>query len=256
MLRQERREDGRLLDLVLDAPKGNVLDVATMSELRRALAAARDDRHLRMVLLRGAGGNFSYGASVPEHSPERAPEMLHAFHALVRDVAAFPAPVCALVEGKCLGGAFELVLAAHFVLAAPGAAFACPEIKLGVFPPVLAAAGAARLGPVFEALLLGGDPLPAERAHALGFVTELVPSGAAPLEFALAWYARVVAPLSAFSLRQACLAARRGSGLLEALGAPLDRAEKQYLSALLPSHDGNEGITAFLERRAPVWEDR
>ncbi|MBZ5522125.1 MAG: enoyl-CoA hydratase/isomerase family protein, partial [Acidobacteriia bacterium] len=51
----------------------------------------------------------------------------------------YPVPVAALVEGRCLGGAFELALCCHFVFAARSAVFACPEIKLGVFPPVLAA---------------------------------------------------------------------------------------------------------------------
>jgi DHA2 family multidrug resistance protein len=67
--------------------------------------------------------------------------MLAAFHRTIRAVAAFPVPVAALVEGRCLGGAFELALACHYLFAKESAVFACPEVKLGVVPPVLAVLG-------------------------------------------------------------------------------------------------------------------
>ena len=72
----------------------------------------------------------------------------------------------------------------------------------------------------------------------------------------LAWYQASLAPLSAYSLRQAVAVTRRVSGLDAALDEPLDVAERHYLETLLPSHDGNEGIEAYLERRAPTWRDR
>jgi cyclohexa-1,5-dienecarbonyl-CoA hydratase len=138
-------EDGTLLRLMLDRPKGNVLTMEMMSALSEALDAYINP-NLRMVFIRGAGSHFSFGASVEEHVKEKAPAMLAGFHDMIRKVAAYPAPIAALVEGSCLGGAFELILACHMVFAAPNAAFGCPEIKLGVFPPVLAAIGAQRLG--------------------------------------------------------------------------------------------------------------
>ena len=94
--------------------------------------------------------------------------MLAAFHALIRTVADYPVPLAAVVQGQCLGGAVELVLACQFVFATASARFACPEIKLGVLPPVLAAIGPLRLGhAVSERLLLSGDSLDAEAAHQL-----------------------------------------------------------------------------------------
>ena len=123
-------EDGTLLRLVLDRPKGNVLSLEMMKALSEALAAQSKNPHLRMVLIRGAGNHFSFGASVEEHRKEQAASMLAGFHAMIRQVAAYPVPIAALVEGSCLGGAFELILACHFVFAAPSANFGCPEIKL------------------------------------------------------------------------------------------------------------------------------
>ena len=248
-------EDGTLLRLVLDRPKGNVLSLEMMKALSEALDAQNSNPHLRMVFIRGAGNHFSFGASVEEHRKEQAPSMLAGFHAMIRQVAAYPVPIAALVEGSCLGGAFELILACHFVFAAPSANFGCPEIKLGVFPPVLAAIGAQRLGgPLAEKLIVAGTTIDAAGAEKAGLVSAIFSTGNSEEEF-LEWYQKNLRPLSAFSIRQANRVARIGSGLIAALQTPLEKIERQYVEEVLTSHDGNEGITAFIERRKPVWKD-
>ncbi len=248
-------EDGRVLELVIDRPKGNVLTMEVIAELCGELARHRADRPLRLVVLRGEGSTFSYGASVEEHRREIAPKMLSAFHGLARDVAAYPVPVAALVDGRCLGGAFELVLACHFAFATESARFGCPEIKLGVIPPVLAAIGHHRLGALAERLVLTGREIGAHEAYAHGAVEAIIPAADDPRTFVLDWYRETLAPLSAFALREATRAVREASGLVAALGAPLDALERNYVARLLPSHDANEGIDAFLAKRAPRWED-
>ncbi len=248
-------EEGTLLRLVLDKPKGNILSMEMMKALSEALAAHRNNPHLRMVFIRGAGTHFSFGASVEEHRKEQAPSMLAGFHAMIRHVAEYPVPVAALVEGSCLGGAFELVLACHLVFAAPSASFACPEIKLGVFPPVLAAIGAQRLGgPLAERLILTGATIDAAAAEKAGLVSAMF-AGGNPEEELIEWYRKNFRPLSAFAVRQTNRVSRLGSGLLAALREPLDKIEQQYVREVLASNDGNEGITAFIERRKPVWKD-
>ncbi|MEB2311010.1 MAG: enoyl-CoA hydratase/isomerase family protein [Sorangiineae bacterium] len=246
--------DARVLDLLIDNPKGNILTGAVMRELDAALAEHASAKALRLVTIRGAGKNFSFGASVEEHQRDQAPAMLAGFHALIRRVAGYPVPVAAVVDGRCLGGAFELALACHFVFATDRAVFGCPEIKLGVLPPVLAAIGPHRLGAsLAERLLITGEDLDVARAEEVGFVTRVLSSTDDPFAAALGWYDAALAGLSAYSLRQAVTAVRRS--MASALGAELDAAERHYLESLLPSHDGNEGITAFLEKRAPVWTD-
>ncbi len=248
-------EDGTVLQILLNKPKANIVTAAMMREIEAALAEHRKEVHLRLVVLRGAGGNFSFGASVEEHRKDQAPAMLATFHDLARLIAVYPVPIAALVEGRCLGGAFELVLCCHLVFAAASARFGCPEIKLGVFAPVLAVAGATRLGSALaERLLLTGEEIDAPAAERAGLAILLDPS-LAPDAALAAWYRQFLRPLSAFALRQSVRAMRTDSALVAALGDPLTAAERHYIEDVVSSHDGNEGIEAFLARRPPVWRD-
>jgi cyclohexa-1,5-dienecarbonyl-CoA hydratase len=250
----ELLEDGALLRVVFERDKGNVLTGALMRQIDGALAEHADAKALRLVTLEGAGKHFSFGASVEEHRKDQAAAMLTTFHALIRRVAKYPVPVAAVVRGRCLGGAFEVALACQLVFAAPDAVFACPEIKLGVVPPVLAALGPLRLGqPTAARLLLSGADFDAKAALACGWLTELAAEGTDPFATARAWYQKHLAELSAFAIRQGTEALRRGSALTAAVGATLSDIEHLYVDRLLPSFDGNEGIEAFLAKRKPSW---
>jgi cyclohexa-1,5-dienecarbonyl-CoA hydratase len=252
-VRAELRESGKLLRIVLDSPPGNILTAATMELVGRHLAAHEQDRHLRLVVLQGAGGNFSYGASVAEHRRETAPGMLRALNRLVRAIARYPVPIAALVEGRCLGGGFELVLVCHLVFATSKAQMGCPEVKLGVFPPALAALGPWRLGgSLSDRLVITGETITGARLFDSGFVSALV-DGADPFSDVLDWYRKGPARMSAAALRTATQATRIGTEPL--LGARLDLQEALYLERVLGSRDGNEGIEAFVEGRPPRWED-
>jgi len=253
-IRAELLENGTVLRLLLNQPKANILTIAMVRELQDALDTHRDLKDLKLVVLRGAGGCFSYGASIQEHRRETAADMLTGFHRLVRDLATFPVPTAALVEGPCLGGGFEVALCCNFIFATSDAAFACPEIKLGVIPPVLATVGRHRLGgPTTERLVLTGGELSLEQAEHVGWLTARLNSRPDPEAELLAWFHDHLAPLSAYALRQGTRATRIGAAWVTALDQDLETVEKLYLDDIVPSHDGNEGIEAFLEKRAPRW---
>ncbi len=247
-------ESTGILSIKLASGKGNVLGMAMMDEIHAALREHADRSTMRMVLLEGGDQHFSFGAAIDEHTKDRIGGMLPAFHALIRDVASYPVPVVAFVRGRCLGGAFELVLACHFVFATVDAQFACPEIKLGVFPPGLAALGPARLPqPIVDRLLLTGAEMHAAEAFRVGFVSAILGGEKDPREELLAWYHSTLGTYSASSLRYAVRALRLSGGLADRLGKPLESAERLYLDELCATHDGFEGITAFMERRKPEW---
>ena len=254
LVRRIDERDGRWVRLVLDAPRGNLLSLAMIADLDLALDALAGIKRLRWVTLEGAGGEFSFGAKIQEHLPEPMREVLPATLQLVRRWLALPVPTAALVEGRCLGGGFELALCCDDIVAAPAATFGLPEVKVAAFPPVGAVllplrVGASRAGRA----VITGQMQSAEYWHAAGLVSMVAPERTL-LESAGHWFDTQLADQSAVALAHACLASRVG---MRAQAEPLLlQLERQYLEELLASHDAAEGVRAWMEKRAPQWEDR
>lgn len=247
----ERR--GQAARLVIHRPPLNILDLVTLRELRATLNATLKDPEVRMVEFSGAGEiAFSAGTDIRDHVPERAPEMLHEFHALVRAVLASHYPTVAVVRGHCLGGGMELALACDFILASASARFALPEINVGAFPPV-AAVLLPRLIPEKRALemILIGEPVTAEDALRLGLVNRIAPDAA--LEDEVRKFSDTLLARSSGVLSLARKAARLGPR--QAFEAALRESERIYLEELLRAEDAREGVQAFLEKRTPRWKD-
>ncbi|MFN7972597.1 MAG: enoyl-CoA hydratase-related protein [Acidobacteriota bacterium] len=248
-LEVERRPN--LLLLRLSGGKGNIVDAAMVRALQAAVEMAATDPHLKAIILSARGPHFSFGASVEEHLPDRAPEMLCNLHDLFRDLLTLGIPMVSAVRGQCLGGALELVLCGSFVVASPDAKFGQPEIRLGVFAPMASVMLPIKVGMArAEGLLLTGAAWDAATAAAAGLVDEIAPD---PEAAALALCEKRLLPSSASSLRLALRAAREVS--LPRIAAALSTLERLYLGELMASHDGREGIAAFLEKRAPQWSD-
>ncbi len=249
LVRHHVGADGSVHTITLDSPPGNVIDIALCGQLRRAIESAADFKAGKVLVLRGAGRHFSFGASVEEHLPETAAEMLDAVGGVIRDLVRFPYPTVVGIQGSCLGGGLELALACGIIIAEEGATLASPEIQLGVLAPV---ATALLSGRAAEDLLLTGRSVSGEEAHRLGIVNVLASNG--DLDGAVdAFVNEHFVPRSAAALRMATMAIRgRDQAIIE---ARLEAAEKLYLEEVLPSHDGVEGIKAFMEKRQPVWSN-
>ncbi len=251
-LRCREELSGQIQRIVLDRPKGNVLDVAMVAAIRERLRELSEKPGpLKLVVFEGAGEHFSFGASVEEHLPGRVEEMLSGFHALFGDLEALGVPTAALVRGQCLGGAFELALWCGLVICEPSARLGLPEIRLGVFPPVAAIALPWRVpGARATQVMLSGETYEAEGAAALG----LIDLCAADAETALTqWFEQRLAGKSAVAVRAAWRASRHL--LARALVTELPELERLYLDDLMAHRDPIEGLTAFLKRRPPVWSD-
>lgn len=251
-LRSEVLEDGAVLRLVLDAGKGNIIDSALCQELTEAARTAAASPRLAAIVLDHEGPHFSYGASVPEHAADKVQGMLRALHGAARALLELDVPLIACVRGACLGGGLELAILADRLFATPDAKLGQPELSLGVFAPI----GSALLPRIVGArqaadLLLTGRTLSGTEAHALGLVHELTED---PGAAGLAWVRAHLVPKSAASLRLATRAARRVwlGPFLDDLAA----LEELYLGELCATHDGPEGVLAFLEKRTPRWEHR
>jgi cyclohexa-1,5-dienecarbonyl-CoA hydratase len=238
----------------LQDPKGNVVTAAMVAALRAALEAVAQNPHLKLITIEGAGPDFSFGASIPEHTPERIREVLPEMHALILDLLEAPAVTAAIVRGRCLGGGFELALACDLIFAAEDAELGLPEIALGVFPPAGAALLPRRVGTARAAsAIITGASRRAGEWHEAGLI-EFVSAVDSLQGDVDAWFARHLAPRSAAALRHAAAAARLA--LLADVQAVLPRLEALYLDDLMHTSDAEEGVRAFLEKRSPRWSDR
>lgn len=235
-------------------PKGNILTSELIGALRSALGAVTENPHLKLITIEGAGDDFSFGASIPEHVPGEIDRVLPEMHALIYEMLDALAPTAALVRGRCFGGGFELALACDFILAEENATFALPEIALGVFPPAASALLPMRVGyGAATRAILTGEVLDAAAWHARNVVTLVAPKGGLH-EAADAWFAEHLAPKSAAALRYAAAAAR--TGLAAHVHDVLPQLERLYLEDLMRTQDAVEGIDAFMAKRAPSWTDR
>jgi cyclohexa-1,5-dienecarbonyl-CoA hydratase len=251
-VRVQEIEQGRILRVVIEHGKGNVIDRELIAELRETLAQAARRPALRALVLDHAGPNASYGAKIAEHAPLVVERFLPEFHALARALVELPACSVAAVRGLCLGGGWEVAALADLVFAAPGTCFGQPETKLGVFAPIGSALLPRLAGPRRAAeWLLSGRNVPAEEARAAGLVAEIAED---PSVAALAFARDHLLPKSGRALGIAARAARRAWAT--PFLADLAELERLYLDELMSTHDAREGIAAFLEKRPPRWEDR
>ncbi len=239
--------------ILLGGGRGNLLSLDLIRELGQQLHAVESQRGVKWVTFEGTGGEFSYGARIQEHLPEPMRTVLPETHRIIKRVLALPMPTAALVEGRCLGGGFELALACDDILATDAATFGLPEIRLAAFAPAAAAILPLRVGASRATrAIVTGHIHDANYWHEAGLVSMVAPQSDL-LEAAAGYFDTHLAKSSAVALSHAVTASRL---TLRAQAEPaLDRAERDYLAGLLETQDATEGITAWLEKRAPNWKN-
>ena len=244
-------EDG-LGRIVLSHPPLNILTRDVLAGVRRELDRLAGEPSLRVLLLGAEGKHFSAGADVGEHLPPDYRELIPEFVQTVADLVSFPLPVVAAVQGRCLGGGFELAMGADIIVAAEGASFGQPEVLLGVLPPAACVILPRLCSPALAAeIVLGGDSLSASEAEREGLVRRVVPES--ELEEAALDIARKMTRHSAAALR---IGKRMLAGDPEAVREALDRAGALYIDELMETDDALEGLQAFVEKRQPEWRHR
>jgi cyclohexa-1,5-dienecarbonyl-CoA hydratase len=245
-----KRSPGRVR-IGLNAPHGNAITDEMIASLRRALRAIAPP--VKLVTIETAAADFSFGASIDEHTPERIADVLPRFHALIVELLRVPAVTAAVVPGRCLGGGFEIALACDVIVAAADATLGLPEVTVGAFPPVGSVllplkAGAGRAA----AAILEGRVLSAAEWQAAGVVHRIAPRDA--LSAAVdEWYSSTLERYSAAVLQRTAVATRLV--VLRSVDTLLPQAERLYLNDLLLTEDAAEGVAAFLQKRPPRWKD-
>jgi len=239
---------GRVLVIRMARPeKRNALNESITLGIDTAMNQLEDDANLWCGILTGNDSVFSAGADLASGPGE--PTRRGGLVGLITRQRT--KPLIAAVEGMALGGGMELVLCCDMVVAARNARFGLPEVKRGLMPDFGGAFRVARALPVNIAreLMLTGDYLTADRAEKLGFVNHVVAGGQA-LERALEMAQTICA--------NAPLAVKEALSVInsEVNGDETDIWALSHAAheRLLQTEDVKEGITAFFERREPVWQ--
>ncbi len=239
--------------VTLRNPPLNVIDIPMMDELAGTLAEIEANSRVTAVVIRGEGRAFSAGVDIAAHTPDRVREMLEKFHGFVRWLLATRKITIAAVHGLCLGGGAELAMVCDLVYTSDDAEWGFPEIKLGCFPPIACTALASLVGQKKAAeLILTGRSITGREAGEIGLVTRSLPDNL--LDSAVQACATQFLRLSPAALSVAKKACYAWDSMHFDKG--LARAEKIYFEDLMKTEDAQEGIRAFLEKRAPRWSGR
>ena len=233
--------------------KRNALNSLVRSELAGLFAALRDHHEARVIILTGAGDKaFIAGADINEFAERTAVEQraVMAERTVFEEIAAFPKPVIAMINGFALGGGCEIAIACDIRIAARSAKLGQPEIKLGLIPGGGATQRLPRLIGSGRAMkmILTGELIDAVEAERIGLVDEVVDDdqlAARTMELA-----KAIAAQSTLTLRLAKTAIRAAEDMPLTSGLAYER--ELFITAF-SSDDKREGVEAFLAKRTPKF---
>ena len=249
---------GRITRVTLNRPDvRNALNEDVIAELTRWASGVPADGSVRAVVLQGAGPVFSAGADLTwmskmasythEENLEDARQAARMFLAL----DTVPVPVIGRIHGAALGGGAGLAAICDVAIAADDAIFGFTETTLGILPALIAPYVVRKIGvSAARELCLSGARFSASRAREIGLVHEVVPASEldAAVERRLEQFARTATSAVAATKR-----------LLDAIAgkrpADINAITVESIASQRVSPEGQEGMRAFLEKRAPAWND-
>ncbi|MCP5092724.1 MAG: enoyl-CoA hydratase [Gammaproteobacteria bacterium] len=255
--------EDRLYIVTINRPKvHNALSPDTNFELHEAFNEFENNPDLWVAIITGAGevafsvgGDISVMVDAKTDDDYKIPE---SGYGGLTDRHNCHKPIIAAVNGMALGGGFETAMACDLIVASDKASFGLPEPKIGT-----AAVGSGMHRIVREiglkpamALLLTGDSIDANKALELGLVNEVVPSEDV-MNSAREYARRILkcAPLAVQSSKQCALQGLEYNSVRDAMQAQHD-GKFDRLDAMMKGEDIREGLTAFMEKRKPVWKGR
>jgi methylglutaconyl-CoA hydratase len=251
--------DGPIEFLTLNRPDvRNAFNEEVIAELTRWTSATSETAEmtgLRAVVLGGAGSMFCAGADLTwmskmvQYTEEENLRDALAMSRMFAGLNTLPVPLIGRIHGAALGGGCGLAAVCDIVVAEEQAVFGFTEVKLGILPAVISPFALAKIGrSATRELFLTGARFSAARARDIGLVHSVV--AAADLDAAVARYAREI-------LSSAPKAVATAKGLIPQIwNAPIDEAMSltaRTIATRRVSEEGQEGMKAFLDKRAPSW---
>lgn len=239
--------------ITINRPPYNVLDIKTMREMNQALEEVKGrQKELKLLMITQAGDKaFSTGVDVKDHTSDKVDEMIEVFHKIFRIMVTLDLPTLSVVNGFALGGGFEVAVFCDMVIASEKSQFGQPEIKLAVYPSMVVAWLYRLIGvkKAFE-IILTGESISAKEAERIGLINLVVPE--AKLTQEVDKFIKGLTDKSPVALKLAKRAMLAGIDL--DFEKALQKSEAIYKGELMKTCDANEGLTAFMEKREPVWK--
>jgi isohexenylglutaconyl-CoA hydratase len=246
-----------VLHITLNRPDSrNAMSLQMVAELRAVLAAVRDDRQVRALVIGGAGGHFCAGADIKDMANARAQgqtayrELNRAFGTLLEEIQHAPQVVITVLQGAVLGGGFGLACVSDIAMADHQAQFGLPETSLGLLPAQIAPFVVQRIG-LTQARRLAltaarFDGTQARRMGLVHFVEHDPQALAERLDEVLAHVLCCAPEANAMTKKLLLASAGQPSDGL------LDQAA-EWFSEAVTGAEGVEGTMAFVQKRKPGW---
>jgi crotonobetainyl-CoA hydratase len=251
--------DGHVLEVTLDRPKANAVDLATSRVLGETFRTFRDDPELRVAILTAAGEKFfcpGWDLKAADDGDAVDGDYGVGGFGGLQELPRLNKPVIAAINGIACGGGLEIALSCDIILAASHATFALPEIRSGTIADAASIKLPKRIPyHIAMELLLTGRWVDAEEAHRWGFVNEILPPDR--LMDRARELARLIAagpPLVMAAIKEVVRDAE-DSKFQDSLNR-ITRRQLPTVDTLYGSEDMLEGFRAFAEKRDPVWKGK
>ncbi len=246
----EVNADNGIAVITLNRPPLNILDNPMMTQFNALLEEVVGNDDLAAIVIQANGKAFCAGVDVGDHTDESVADMISLFHGIFRKLVSTDALTIAAVNGAALGGGCELACFCDIILASERAKFGQPEVKVGVFPPVAACILPFQIGTRKAVELTAlGETILADEAQRIGLVSHVytVDDFGSQVQEYLDSIRKLSRPVVRLAKKATTLSSRGQ------IMAHLEGAESLYLNELMNLRDAHEGISAFIEKRAPVW---
>jgi methylglutaconyl-CoA hydratase len=249
------RDDRGVTTVTMNRPDvRNAFDDRLLDELADAVDGLTRDDTVRVVVLTGAGSSFSAGAdlewmrAMKDNTFEENVADTSRVNVMLRALWDLPKPVIGRINGHAMGGGTGLVAVCDVAIAADDALFGFTEVGLGLAPAVISPYVVRKIGPsAARALFVTGERFDAERARADGLVHQVVPPDRLD---------EAVEEAVARCLRAGPEAIGAAKSLVDLAMRSLDQATAEtpaIIARLRVGDEGQEGMQAFFDRRAPAW---